>query len=823
MTNKAVESPFEEGRVPPANESQEDAACLHCGLPCPPTTDPLHPVQFCCSGCETVYALLHPDEQCELPVVLQERDDITPENSALLPAYAEMDHAAFLELYAQPLEGGRFQIQFYLEGVHCGACVWLLEKLPSFLDGIFSARIKLRSSLLTLVWDPTVKPLSAIARFVHGLGYPVHPYREEEREQIRRAEDRRLLIRLAIAGASVGNVMLIAFAMYGGMFHDMSYEYEQLFRWLSLALATPAVLWSAQPFFRHAIGALRSRTLHIDLPVSLGIAAGFLYGLYNTARGTGEVYFDSVTMLIFLLLVGQWLKAHQQRKAEESTEKLYRLTPLLARKVEGDVVRRVPVETLVEGDLVEVLADELIPADGTLLTASSQIDASILTGESHPVKVRKQESIFAGTLNLGTPLRLEVTEIGARTRIGRILSEVELAADRKAPVVRFADQISGAFIGVVLVLAAVTFGLWTWLNPKVALDNAVALLIVSCPCALGLATPLSIAIGLGRAASLGIMIKGGDVLESLAGKGKIWLDKTGTLTKGELSLVEWEGDTEIQPLVQVLEAQSSHPIAKALHKALPAPEAPISMKAQQILGGGILANIDGEWLRVGSPAFISSHIGPVPDWMETTIERWSKRALSPVAIAFGDEWKALAGLGDPIREDAVETLEFLQQVGWEIGILSGDHPQVVEAVGQQLGLPSERCFGGMSPEQKLSKIQESSQSVCTVMVGDGVNDAAALAAANVGIGVHGGAEASLANADIFLSKPGLGGLTQLVKGARDTLNVIHRNFVFSVVYNLFGAGLAIAGIINPLWAAVLMPLSSLTVVANSLRTSSFRG
>jgi Cu2+-exporting ATPase len=367
---------------------------------------------------------------------------------------------------------------------------------------------------------------------------------------------------------------------------------------------------------------------------------------------------------------------------------------------------------------------------------------------------------------------------------------------------------------------------WLLVDPSRALDATMALLIVTCPCALGLATPLAVSAAVGRAARRGILIKGGDVLERLAHPGLMLLDKTGTLTEGRTRLVRWQGPKQVKPLVRALEAHSAHHLARALVSALDDSAPPLAAgDVRETPGGGISGTVQGRRVAVGSRAFLAAAgAGPAP-WADA-FERELAGALTPVFVAVDGEALAAAAFGDPLRPDATQTVDRLRRLGWELGILSGDHPAVVDAVGRTLEVPAQRRQAAASPEAKLAAVERavarSSLQRPVVMVGDGVNDAAALAAASVGVAVHGGAEASLAAADVFIDHPGLEPLLGLVSGARAAVRVIRRNLALSLAYNLLGATLAVAGIISPLVAAVLMPLSSLTVVTISYRSRTFQ-
>jgi Cu2+-exporting ATPase len=795
-------------------------SCTHCGLPVPAgLVQPGAERQFCCSGCHLAYDVIQ-------GFGLQRYYDVRKRVEApAQPArssgrsFAEFDDLTFLELYGRTSPDGLATMELYLEGVHCAACVWLVERTPLVLPGTAECRLDIGRSLATVSWDPERIPLSKIARFLDAIGYPPHPYHGVETREMERRSDRALLIKIAVAGAVAGNIMLLAFALYGGYFHGIEEQYERLFRWTSLVLALPSVLWCASPFYRGAWGSARTRTLHMDVPIAVGILAGFIWGVHNTLRGRGEIYFDSVGVLIFLLLVGRFLQRRQQRTAARATEMLFSLAPRSARVIREDGIQEVPVAALAEGDLVELRAGDSVPADGVVKTGESTLDLSLLTGESRPVAARPGDPIHAGTVNLSNRLEVRVCSTGENTRVGRILRLVEEHARRRAPVVLLADRISGWFVAAVLVLAAATAIIWSAIDPERAVDNAVALLIVSCPCALGLATPLAVAAAIGQAARSGILIKGGDALEQLARTGRMFLDKTGTITEGRLALVRWVGKEELRPAVAALEADSSHPIAAALMEGLGDKAQHPVENVRHHPGQGVSGSCDGHGLLVGSPAFTArSGVDFTAKW-QRVIDEAVVEGLTPVVVAVDGRAAAVAALGDAIRTDARAALEEIHDLGWQVEVLSGDHQGTVDSLLPRIGIARGR--GGASPETKAELVATAAARERAVMVGDGVNDAAALAAADVGVGVHGGAEAALAAADVYLGRPGLSPIADLLTGSRRTLGVIRRNLVFSLAYNVVAVTLAMTGHMHPLLAAILMPLSSITVVVSSYRARTF--
>jgi Cu2+-exporting ATPase len=557
----------------------------------------------------------------------------------------------------------------------------------------------------------------------------------------------------------------------------------------------------------------------MDVPIAIGLLAGYAQGAANTVRATGEVYFDVVTTLVFLLLAGRYLLKRRQGTAVEAAELLSSLAPSSARVLTDGAAHDVPLEALVPGLLVEVRAGETFPADGRVVDGRSHVDLSLLTGTSRPVDVGSGDTVHAGTVNLSSRLEVAIESTGEATRVGRLMRLVEESAGRRAPIVQLADRIAGRFVAVVLALAAITFAFWWHVSAQLAFDHAIALLIVTCPCALGLATPLAISAAVGRAARAGFLVRGADVIEALSRGGRMILDKTGTLTTGELAVVEFWGPEEVRALVAAAEAHSSHPVAAALATSRPPSMGPVEI--EETPGGGVVGRVGRHALVVGSPAFLATRFSPWPISVEERVSAWSAEGLTPIVVAVDGAVCGVFGLGDPLRGDACEAVARLRILGYEPSILSGDHPGAVAAVARALGIPTDRARGGVSPEGKVAAVIDTHDRAPVVMVGDGVNDAAALAAADVGIAVHGGAEAAFASADVFVTRPGLNRLVDLVEGSRGTMRVVKGNLAFSLLYNAVAVVLAMTGMINPLLAAILMPLSSLTVIASSSLSRSF--
>ncbi|MFT4709509.1 MAG: Cu2+-exporting ATPase [Planctomycetota bacterium] len=810
--------------------------CIHCGLPLPklPILD-REEREFCCTGCRSVYTIIEGAGLDDFYRLRGSEDGAIPKRSGR--KFEEFDDDEFHRLYVRELREGVLQIELYVEGVHCSACIWLVEKLPSLAPGVVETRLDFGRSVATVTWQKDAVSLSQVARHLDALGYAPHPARGGKGRELRRKEERAELMRLGVAAALAMNAMLIAFALYGGILSGMEDSMRNMFRGYSFVMASLAVFWPGRTFLRGAVASLRTHTAHMDLPIALGLLAGLAGGAYNTFAERGEVYFESVAFLIFLLLSGRFIQNRQQRAARDSLELLHSLTPSRARRLsDAGVVTEVPVSALVPGDQIELRALDSVPADGRIVNGTSALDRKLLSGESRPVKAGPGDEVLAGTVNLQSRLVVEIESVGESTRLGQILLAVEQAAGRAAPLVRVADRMAGHFTVLLIALSLGTLWYWWDTDPAAAVENAVALLIVACPCALGLATPLAIVVAVGRAARMGILVQGGEVLERLAKPGTVFLDKTGTLTSGEMAVVKVEGDSSAAAWVHALESQSAHVLAGAiLHwaEAQQVGTADVNSKGKQHaavtgviehLGQGLeghLANGSAP-VRIGSPAFLrASGVQITPDH-KRALARFVSEGLTPVLAAKDESSCLVLGLGDPLRDDAPALVQALARDGWRVGILSGDHPDIVTALGAQLELDPSLVHGGVSPEGKLALVESTMRSGPVVMVGDGVNDAAALAAATTGVAVEGGAEASLAAADVYLSEGGLAQVARLLAGSRRTLQTIHRGIAISLAYNAVAAWLAMTGRVDPILAAILMPVSSLTVVSLAYRAKTFR-
>jgi Cu2+-exporting ATPase len=628
-----------------------------------------------------------------------------------------------------------------------------------------------------------------------------------------------LLWRLFIAGFSMMQVMMYAVPVYiadGAMTPDI----EQLMRIASLVLTLPVALWSAVPFYSGAWRDLRRWRVGMDVPVTLGIVIAFAASVYATATASGTVYFDSVSMFVFLLLGARFLEMEARAKAVRTQERLVRLVPATAERILADGSgERIAAAALRPGDLVRVRPGEAIPADGTVVEGSSKADEALLTGESRPVSKRPGDPLTGGALNLDGVVTMRVTRIGEDTVLAGIVRLMDRAQTEKPRIAQLADHVARWFVAVLLLLTLATFALWWQIDPQQALWVAVAMLVVTCPCALSLATPAALTAATGSAYRDGVLVTRGAALETLARATHFVFDKTGTLTSGRMALagvraLGTETSAQCLALAAALESWSEHPVGRALVAAANGVH-PVASGVSAVTGQGIEGSVGGRQLRIGRPEFVAAlHGQALPPDLECVPD-----AIAVVALGDDRGWIALFLLDDVVRHDAPALVRDLAAGGAQVSLLSGDRRQRVAHTAFELGITD--YAGGATPADKLAYVEKLQASGAVVaMIGDGVNDAPVLAKAQVSIAPGSGTELAQVSADIILLSDRLDVLAGTVRNARRTLRVIRQNLGWAMAYNAVALPLAMAGLVTPLVAAIGMSTSSLLVVLNALRLAS---
>jgi Cu2+-exporting ATPase/Cu+-exporting ATPase len=707
--------------------------------------------------------------------------------------FAYLDDPELLRGYAREGAAGR-EMRLYLEGVHCAACVWLTERLPAFDAGVRAVRLDLGTGVATLALREGGSFAHA-ARELARFGYRAHPVRAAEAEALQTRENRRMLARMAVAAAGAGNLMLLAVALYAGADGALA----AAFRWVSFALFLPVLLFSAAPFFSSAVAALRARSVSIDVPIALGISIGTGASLAALLTGSPDIYFDSLGSLIFLMLSTRYLMKRVHQRALSTGSLMHFMAPSRASRLVADgAIESVPTDALRAGDLIRVLPNECFPVDGVVLSGAGAVHCALLTGESRPARIAEGGEVHAGTQNLSTPLEIRVTASGAETRLGRILREMEGGLARKAPIVSLLDRVGRGFVAAVLILAAFGFAVGATTSWHEAVSRALAVAIIVCPCTFALATPLAMSLAVARCARRGVLIKDGEVLERLSRVREAWFDKTGTLTAGTLEVLDAEfTEAGLEDVLAALEAASSHPVARAIQRWRPAPAALAAAGIREIAGRGVQGRVNGVLYEVRGAAEGSG----------------SQESATVVELMRSGERVGRVSLGDRVRHDSAEAVSRLKALGIEPRLVSGDGDAPARAVARATGIGPDAVLARVTPEGKGRLLADAPRAL---MVGDGANDAIALAAAYVGFAVQGGMEISLRAAGAYSTRPGVMPVAETVVIARETMRVIRRNLALAVVYNGVGIAFALGGALNPLVAAVLMPINAFTLFLSTV-------
>ena len=807
-------------------------SCYHCGLPIPAGAE--FPVdieqarrEMCCAGCQAVAQAIVANGLADY---YRHRDALPESPREALPLaladFGLFDHPDVQKNFVRRAEGlaGEHEQEaaLILEGITCAACVWLNESHVRRQPGVTAVDINYTTRRARVRWDARVTRLSAILEAIAAIGYRAHPYDIGRAEELAQKERKAALWRLFVAGFGMMQVMMYAVPVYLAD-GDMTPDIEQLMRWASLILTLPVILYSSAPFFVSAWRDLKLRRVGMDVPVALGVGAAFAASVWATLIAAGEVYFDSVTMFVFFLLTGRYLEMMARQKAARSVETLARAIPAFATRLAAWPLgsadaggERVAVAELRAGDAVQVKPGETVPADGVVLDGESAADESLLTGESLPVPKRAGDGLIGGSVNTASPLVMRVERVGEATRVAAIQRLMERAAAEKPRLVEMADRVAGRFIVALLVLAVATAVGWWWVDSSRALWVFVAVLVVSCPCALSLATPAALTVATGALAARGVLVTRGHAIEALARADRFVFDKTGTLTVGRMELVETialRGDSgQALALAAALERGSEHPIARAL--AAGGRDRGIEVSGvRATTGAGVEGVVAGQTWRLGRPEFVALlHGEPVPASVEAIV------GAGDTVIALGNVagWEAFFRLSDSLRPEAKAMVAGLVASGTRVSIFSGDAQAAATRIGAALGVEDAR--GGLSPEDKharLKALQDGGETVA--MVGDGVNDAPVLAQAQVSIAMGGGADLARANADIVLLGNNLQALPEGLALARRAVRIVRQNLIWAFAYNFLAIPLAMAGWVTPWMAGIGMSASSLLVVLNALR------
>lgn len=757
---------------------------------------------FCCHGCKAAAEWI---EQLGLADYYQLRS-----SPARRP---QADDVAGLDAWAQPaldrhvvraVDDALSEVCLLIEGVRCSACVWLIERSLGALPGVAKVQVNAAAARARVVWDASLTTLPRLLETLSRAGYRALPLDARALDDVRRHETRDALKRLAVAGFGAMQAMMYGVALYVGAFQDMDASTRDLLRWIGFVVATPVVLYAARPFFAGAVRNLRARRLGMDVPVAIAVALIYAASLVEALKGGAEVYFDSVSMFVFFLLLGRFLEMRARHRSGDLVDALARLTPTFADRCRDDgSLERVAAATLQPGDVVHVMEGGSIPADGVLLDASCHVDESLLTGESVAAHRHAGDTLVAGSVLQDGPVRLRVERVGADTALAGIVAMVTRAQTERPRLALAGERAASRFVARVLVLTALTAIGWSMVDPSRALTATLAVLVVSCPCAFALAVPAAMTRALAVLARRGVLVAHADAIEALAKADYVVFDKTGTLTLPYFR--QHLGDEAALPLAAALARASSHPVAKAIASAVGQEVATLPVQDMRAVPGqGVEGIVAGRRLRLGRCEFAlhgATGEGSLAD-----------------AVVLADEHSALAVFHpqERLRDDAACCVEQLQQQGLQVELLSGDAARRVRVVASAIGVS--RWRARQSPADKLARLRElRAGGACVIAVGDGINDAPVLAGADVAVAMGTGTQLAQASSDIVLTAGHLDALPQARELALRTLQILRQNHRWSLVYNLCVVPPAAFGFVPPWLAAIGMSASSLFVVLNALR------
>lgn len=810
--------------------------CYHCGLPVPAATDFHTSIlgerrRMCCPGCQSVAESIvangleaYYQHRTEMPKTAEE---LVPDELRQLELY---DHPEVQKSFVHDEAGEQLEASLILEGITCAACIWLNERHLQQLPGVISVSINYASHRARIRWDNQRLRLSQILAEIRKLGYHAHPFNAQQQEAVRERQRRLDFRRLAIAGLCAAQVMMVAVAFYAGPAQGLEPATAQLLRWFSLVMTVPAMTYAAWPFYQAAWRSLLNKRIGMDVPISLGLLTGFAGSIWVTLQGQGTVYYDTLTMLIFFLLATRYLERNAREKSVEAAENLHRLIPAMATRLDAQQqTQLVALHDLLVGDILLIKPGETIAGDGLVVDGVSQVDEALLTGEGKPVPKQIGSEVYAGSINHESPLRVQVTGLGEQTVIAGIARLLDKAQAEKPRLARVADQVAMVFTSVLL-LAVIVIGLvWWWLEPARSFEIVLAVLVVSCPCALSLAAPAAFAAAGSHLVGRGVLVTRGHALESLAKVNHVVFDKTGTLTQGRPQLIKvftWQGPNQEQALSQAqalhlaasLEQASEHPLARSFIEQVAAGTLLNVQASSNHPGQGISGEIEyaGQQQRffIGNTALNPALSYPVLDSPDLA------SSLEPGAslVWLSNEQQVLAAfvLADSARPEVTELMQRLLALDISVSILSGDTASSVSYFAEQAGIT--QWHAGMTPEGKLVAVRElQQQGKVVAMVGDGINDAPVLAGAQVSFAMGNGTQMARASGDIVLLGEHLLEIEHAIITGRFTVSVVRQNFTWALVYNAMALPFAAAGLIAPWMAAIGMSVSSLIVIINALR------
>lgn len=786
---------------------------------------------FCCHGCNGIYRLIHGEGLDDFYARRQEWRPGPPDVKTV-------DSSAFHE-GLRPA-GNEIETDIIVDGIRCASCVWLNEKILQRTEGVSLASVNYATHRARIRWDPAKVDIGFILSRITSIGYTPKPFQAGTWEDEQSRQSRDLLLRFGTAAFFSMQLMLFSIALYAGYFQGIDERMKSIFHVISFALTTPVLFYSGWPIIKGSFHGLRNLSLNMDVLIAAGALSAYGYSIFQMMAG-GEVYFDTAAMIITLILLGRYIEAGARRRASETIARLMQLGPKEARKLatppsrdlsgngfSGAARTMVPVSSLRPGDLLELVPGEKIPADGIVLTGASEADESMLTGESRPSPKIKGSQVFGGTLNLYGSFVFRASKTGRDTVLAQIIRAVEDAQARRAPIQSFADHVVGYFVPAIMVIAIITFAGWLshGASASRAVMNAVSVMVIACPCALGLATPLAILISTSHGASRGILMKGGDVIQKTASVDFAVLDKTGTVTEGKPALTGAFGVgmplDEALGLAASLERKSEHSLGRAIAGAARDAVLHEVLDFSAVPGKGVRGTIRGKSAFIGSREYIEAEglgrpLAPSLDAdQRAELSRSEQSGATVVFLSYDGQLCGVFVISDTVREEAAEAVGMLKKAGIGVSLVTGDNPATAGAVAAALGISSVKAQ--VSPLRKAEEIERlEKEGRRVLMAGDGVNDAPALVRATVGVAMGRATDIALESADIVVMRPDLRLIPSAVALAKKTFRIIRQNIFWAFFYNIVVIPLAVMGVLHPIVAAGAMAFSSLTVVGNSLR------
>lgn len=793
-----------------------EIACTHCNLKFDESvmiTEQEDDKQlfFCCKGCQGVYHLLESEGldtfydklgDTKLQPATQNTDDL-----------GKFDLEGFKNKYITTHEDGLCEINLIIEGIHCSACVWLNEKVLHKTDGIIDASINYTNNKAKVIWDPEEIKLSKIIETIRSIGYNAYPYDPTLQEERANKTKKEYYSRILVGVFGTMNIMWIAIAHYAGYFTGMQQGFKDILNVAEFILATPVLFYSGWIFFRGAYYGFKNHIVNMDTLVASGAVSAYIYSVYAMITQSGEVYFDSVVMIITFVLVGKYLEVLSKKHAVDTLDSIMGSTPTEVTTLKEGIKSLVSVENVKVGDTIELKPGEKVVIDGVVTLGQGSFDESSLTGENEPVYKQKGDEILSGSICLDSVIHYEAGKDASHSLLTSIVNLLEESITKKPHIEQLANTVSGYFSSIILIIALITFAGWYLWNGsfETALIIGISVIVIACPCALGLATPMATLVGISIAAKRGILFKEAAFLETMAKSNLLALDKTGTITEGKPSVVKSELFDGFDPaLLLALVNTSNHPVSKGIASYLqktydvldPLPLEEI----KSIEAKGIEARYQGGKLLGGNTSLLKASGIQIDDSSENSL----------FFFAIDNRLVARFELTDTIRDGAKEAIAEIQALGIKVVMLTGDHEQSALKVAQAVGI--DNVHAKLLPQEKSSLIKTfQDNGDIVVMVGDGINDAIALASSNIAIAMGQGADVAINVSDVVLLDEKPQSIYEAYKISRRTFRAVKENLGFSLLYNVIAVPLAVMGFVNPLIAALSMSLSSLVVVGNSMR------